>query len=169
MKMVDVGGKEKTERVAVATARLRMLPATLERILQGKVEKGDVLAAARLAGVMAAKRTPDIVPLCHPIALSGVEVHLQPLEDALEIRVTVRTVDRTGVEMEALTAACASALTVYDMCKSVDRGMVMENVQLDHKSGGRSGTWDRASESEKPTGKRPATRSQRKATRSSKR
>lgn len=165
MKMVDVGGKEKTERVAVATARLRMLPATLERILQGKVEKGDVLAAARLAGVMAAKRTPDIVPLCHPIALSGVEVHLQPLEDALEIRVTVRTVDRTGVEMEALTAACASALTVYDMCKSVDRGMVMENVQLEHKSGGRSGTWDRAGESGKPTGKRPATRSRRKTAR----
>ncbi len=141
--MVDVGGKEKTERVAVATARLRMLPATLQRILQGKVEKGDVLAAARLAGVMAAKRTPDIVPLCHPIALSGVEVELVPREDALEIRVTVRTVDRTGVEMEALTAACASALTVYDMCKSVDRGMVMEAVQLEHKSGGRSGTWDR--------------------------
>ena len=143
MKMVDVGGKEKTERVAVATALLRMLPATLERILQGKVEKGDVLAAARLAGVMAAKRTPDLVPLCHPIALSGVEVHLTPVEGGLEIRATVRTVDRTGVEMEALTSACAAALTVYDMCKSVDRGMVMERVQLDHKSGGRSGTWDR--------------------------
>jgi cyclic pyranopterin phosphate synthase len=141
--MVDVGGKEKTERVAVATALLRMLPETLERILQGKVEKGDVLAAARLAGVMAAKRTPDLVPLCHPIALSGVEVHLTPVEGGLEIRATVRTVDRTGVEMEALTSACAAALTVYDMCKSVDRGMVMERVQLDHKSGGRSGTWDR--------------------------
>lgn len=163
MKMVDVGGKEKTERVAVATARLRMLPATLERILQGKVEKGDVLAAARLAGVMAAKRTPDIVPLCHPIALSGVEVHLEPQEDALEIRVTVRTVDRTGVEMEALTAACASALTVYDMCKSVDRGMVMEQVQLDHKSGGRSGTWDR----EAAPAKKSAAKSRRKAARSS--
>ncbi len=143
MKMVDVGGKEKTERVAVATARLRMLPETLERILQGKVEKGDVLAAARLAGVIAAKKTPDIIPLCHPIALSGVEVHLEPQTEALEIRVTVRTVDRTGVEMEALTAACAAALTVYDMCKSVDRGMVVEQVQLDHKSGGRSGTWNR--------------------------
>jgi len=163
VKMVDVGGKEKTERVAVATARLRMLPATLERILQGKVEKGDVLAAARLAGVMAAKRTPDIVPLCHPIALSGVEVHLEPQKDALEIRVTVRTVDRTGVEMEALTAACASALTVYDMCKSVDRGMVMEQVQLDHKSGGRSGTWDR----EAAPAKKSATKSRRKAARPS--
>jgi cyclic pyranopterin phosphate synthase len=165
VKMVDVGGKEKTERVAVATARLRMLPATLERILQGKVEKGDVLAAARLAGVMAAKRTPDIVPLCHPIALSGVEVQLTPQRDALEVRVTVRTVDRTGVEMEALTAACASALTVYDMCKSVDRGMVMEAVQLEHKSGGRSGTWDREGSAGKQSPKRPGTRSRRKAAR----
>ncbi|HVG59467.1 MAG TPA: cyclic pyranopterin monophosphate synthase MoaC [Hyalangium sp.] len=144
MKMVDVGGKRKTERVAVASARLHMLPATLTRIQQGKVEKGDVLAAARLAGIMAAKRTPDVVPLCHPIALSGVEVTLAPFESGLEVRVEVRTVDRTGVEMEALTAACAAALTVYDMCKSVDRGMVIERVQLEHKSGGRSGTWNRS-------------------------
>jgi cyclic pyranopterin monophosphate synthase len=142
--MVDVGGKRKTGRVAVATARLRMLPATLARIQQGKVEKGDVLAAARLAGIMAAKRTPDVVPLCHPIALSGVEVSLAPLEAGLEVRVEVRTVDRTGVEMEALTAACAAALTVYDMCKSVDRGMVIEHVRLEHKAGGRSGTWSRS-------------------------
>jgi cyclic pyranopterin phosphate synthase len=111
---------------------------------------------------MAAKRTPDIVPLCHPIALSGVEVHLTPVEAGLEVRVTVRTVDRTGVEMEALTAACASALTVYDMCKSVDRGMVMERVQLDHKSGGRSGTWDREGGEKKPAATR---RSPRKSTR----
>jgi cyclic pyranopterin monophosphate synthase len=146
VKMVDVGDKAKTERVAVATARLRMLPATLQRIQAGRIEKGDVLAAARLAGVMAAKRTPDLIPLCHPIALSGVEVQLEALEDlsGLEVRVTVRTVDRTGVEMEALTAACASALTVYDMCKSMDRGMVLEAVQLEHKAGGRSGVWDRA-------------------------
>jgi len=144
VKMVDVGSKEKTERVAVATARLRMLPATLRRIRAGQVEKGDVLAAARLAGIMAAKRTPDVIPLCHPIALSGVEVELSLRKDALDVRVTVRTVDRTGVEMEALTAACASALTVYDMCKSVDRGMVLEAVQLEHKAGGRSGVWDRA-------------------------
>ncbi len=154
MKMVDVGAKPRTERVAVAVARLRMLPATLERILQGKVEKGDVLAAARLAGVMAAKRTPDIVPLCHPIALSGVEVELTPAEAALDIRVTVRTVDRTGVEMEALTSACAAALTVYDMCKSVDRGMVMEQVQLEHKAGGRSGTWNRQAGPEAPASTR---------------
>ncbi|WP_309891207.1 cyclic pyranopterin monophosphate synthase MoaC [Archangium sp.] len=162
MKMVDVGGKEKTERVAVATAFLRMLPATLECILQGKVEKGDVLAAARLAGVMAAKRTPDLVPLCHPIALSGVEVHLTPVEGGLDIRATVRTVDRTGVEMEALTSACAAALTVYDMCKSVDRGMVMERVQLDHKSGGRSGTWDREGGEAKPSGARKPRKAARK-------
>ncbi|MFY2559852.1 cyclic pyranopterin monophosphate synthase MoaC [Corallococcus terminator] len=145
MKMVDVGAKPKTERVAVATALLRMLPATRERILAGKVEKGDVLAAARLAGIMAAKRTPDFIPLCHPIALSGVEVTLDSVKEGLSIRVTVRTVDRTGVEMEALTSACAAALTVYDMCKSVDRGMVLEAVQLEHKSGGRSGTWERES------------------------
>jgi len=143
--MVDVGGKKKTERVAVATAQLRMLPATLERIQAGSIEKGDVLAAARLAGVMAAKRTPDLIPLCHPIALSGVEVTLSPAADGagLGVRVTVRTVDRTGVEMEALTAACAAALTVYDMCKSVDRGMVLQAVQLEHKAGGRSGVWER--------------------------
>ncbi|NVJ28218.1 cyclic pyranopterin monophosphate synthase MoaC [Myxococcus sp. AM011] len=143
--MVDVGAKPKTERVAVATALLRMLPATRERILAGKVEKGDVLAAARLAGIMAAKRTPDFIPLCHPIALSGVEVTLEPVKEGLSVRVTVRTVDRTGVEMEALTSACAAALTVYDMCKSADRGMVLEAVQLEHKSGGRSGTWERES------------------------
>ena len=143
MKMVDVGGKEKTERVAVASAFLRMLPATLERIRQGKVEKGDVLAAARLAGVMAAKRTPDVIPLCHPIALSGVEVETALEAEGLAVRVSVRTVDRTGVEMEALMAASAAALTVYDRCKSVDRGMVVERVQLEHKSGGRSGTWNR--------------------------
>nr|WP_153866368.1 MULTISPECIES: cyclic pyranopterin monophosphate synthase MoaC [Myxococcaceae] len=143
--MVDVGGKEKTERVAVATARLSMLPATLARIQAGEVEKGDVLAAARLAGVMATKRTPDLIPLCHPISISGVEVQLEPEAGGagLLVRVTVRTVDRTGVEMEALTAACASALTVYDMCKSMDRGMVLEAVQLEHKAGGRSGEWSR--------------------------
>jgi cyclic pyranopterin phosphate synthase len=154
VKMVDVGGKAKTERIAVATARLSMLPATLERIQAGEVEKGDVLAAARLAGVMAAKRTPDLIPLCHPIALSGVEVQLQPEPGGagLCVRVTVRTVDRTGVEMEALTAACASALTVYDMCKSMDRGMVLEAVQLEHKAGGRSGEWRRDEGAAAPAG-----------------
>jgi cyclic pyranopterin monophosphate synthase len=143
MRMVDVGGKPKTERVAVATARVRMKPATVRRIVRGQVEKGDVLAAAQLAGVMAAKRTPDLVPLCHPIALSGVEVEVWTRGSGVDVRTEVKTVDRTGVEMEALTAAAAAALTVYDMCKSVDRGMVVESLQLEHKSGGRTGTWER--------------------------
>ncbi len=145
MKMVDVGGKEKTERIAIATARVRMLPATVSRIRRGRVEKGDVLAAARLAAVMAAKRTPDLVPLCHPISLASADAEISLGRDRVEIRTRVKAVDRTGVEMEALTAAAAAALTVYDMLKSVDRGMVIEAVQLEHKSGGRSGTWERRS------------------------
>ncbi len=145
MKMVDVGGKERTERVAVATARLRMLPETVARIREGRVEKGDVLAAARLAGVMATKRTPDLIPLCHPIALTGVTVEVALDEVGAHIRAEVKTLDRTGVEMEALTAAATAALTIYDMVKSVDRGMVIESVQLEHKAGGRTGTWDRGS------------------------
>lgn len=143
MKMVDVGGKEKTERVAVATARLKMLPATVRKIRAGQIEKGDVLSAAKLAAVMAAKRTPDFIPLCHPIALSGVKPELAFHKDGITVRVQVKTVDRTGVEMEALTAASAAALTIYDMCKSVDRGMVVEALRLEHKSGGRTGTWNR--------------------------
>ena len=146
MKMVDVGGKEKTERVAIATARLKMQPATIRRIRRKEVEKGDVLAAARLAGVMAAKKTPDLIPLCHPIALSSVTVDIGLVGNGrVDIAATVKTVDRTGVEMEALTAVTAAALTIYDMLKSVDRGMVIERVQLDHKSGGRSGAWTRHS------------------------
>lgn len=145
MKMVDVGGKERTERVAVATARLRMQPATVARIREGRVEKGDVLAAARLAGVMATKRTPDLIPLCHPIALAGVTVEVTLDESGASIRAEVKTLDRTGVEMEALTAAATAALTIYDMVKSVDRGMVIESLQLEHKAGGRTGTWNRGS------------------------
>ena len=145
MRMVDVGSKQKTERVAIATGRVRMSTEALLRIRRGTVEKGDVLAAARLAGVMATKKTPDIIPLCHPIALSGVEVEATPVVVGVELRATVKTVDRTGVEMEALTAVSAAALTVYDMLKSVDRGMVIENIQLEHKSGGRSGVFTRAS------------------------
>jgi cyclic pyranopterin monophosphate synthase len=145
MKMVDVGGKERTERVAVATARLRMQPATVARIREGRVEKGDVLAAARLAGVMATKRTPDLIPLCHPIALTGVTVEVTLDDGGAAVRVEVKTLDRTGVEMEALTAAATAALTIYDMVKSVDRGMVIESLQLEHKAGGRTGTWNRGS------------------------
>ncbi|MBX5481427.1 MAG: cyclic pyranopterin monophosphate synthase MoaC [Myxococcaceae bacterium] len=145
MRMVEVGAKEKTERVAVATARVRMAPATLAKLrkTKGKAKKGNVLEAARLAAIMATKRTPDIVPLCHPIAITGVDASVEPVTVGVEIRVEVRTVDRTGVEMEALMGASAAALTVYDMLKGEDRGMVIEKVQLEHKSGGRSGTWNR--------------------------
>lgn len=149
MKMIDVGDKDKTRRVAIAQGHVAMMPATLERIRRGQVEKGDVLAAARIAGIMAAKHTPDIVPLCHPIALTRVELALvlsdEPCQVAIEAR--VETTDRTGVEMEALSAVCAAALTVYDMLKSVDRGMTIGEVRLQHKSGGRSGTWDRSPQS----------------------
>ena len=143
MKMVDVGDKEKTQRVAVATGRVRMSAAALKKIRSNTVEKGDVISAARLAGVMASKKTPDLIPLCHPIALSGVEVEVSPKRGRVEIRATVKTVDRTGVEMEALTAVSAAALTVYDMLKSTDRGMVIEDIALEHKSGGRSGLFTR--------------------------
>jgi len=145
MKMVDVGAKAKTARVAVAEGRVKMSSEALERIRQGTVEKGDVIAAARLAGIMAAKRTPDIIPLCHPIALAGVEVEVRPVPTGLAIEARVKTVDRTGVEMEALAAVSVACLTIYDMLKSVDRGMLIEGLQLVHKSGGRSGTWDRSS------------------------
>ena len=143
MKMVDVGDKEKTQRIAVATGRVLMSAAALKKIRTGTVEKGDVIGAARIAGIMASKRTPDLIPLCHPISLSGVEVEVKPHKAAVEIRATVKTVDRTGVEMEALTAVSAAALTVYDMLKSTDRGMVIEAISLQHKSGGRSGVWNR--------------------------
>src|SRR5260370_34072302 len=139
MKMIDVGGKEKTARTAVASAYVRMLPRTVLRIRQGKVEKGDVLAAARLAGVMAAKRTPDLIPLCHPISLSSVEVDVELTSDGIQVRTEVKATDRTGVEMEALTAACAASLTIYDMLKGIERGMVIERVQLELRSGGRYG------------------------------
>ena len=145
MKMIDVGGKEKTRRVAIARGWVSMEKQTLARIRESRVEKGDVLAAARLAGIMAAKRTPDIIPLCDPIALTSAEVSLT-LQDApprVNIEARVETTDRTGVEMEALHATCAAALTVYDMLKSVDRGMVVGEVALHHKSGGRSGEWTR--------------------------
>ncbi|MBM4381250.1 MAG: cyclic pyranopterin monophosphate synthase MoaC [Deltaproteobacteria bacterium] len=144
MKMVDVGQKAHTERVAVATALLRMRPATARAVKAGKVAKGNVLEAARLAAVMAAKRTPDLVPLCHPLALTAVSPELSFGKDGLRIQVTVKTTDRTGVEMEALTACAAAGLTAYDMLKSMDRGMVLESLQLEEKSGGRSGTWRRS-------------------------
>jgi len=143
MKMIDVGAKPKTERVAIARGFVAMAPDTLARIRDGEVEKGDVLAAARLAGIMAAKRTPDLVPLCHPIALSAVDVTAEPGAGGVAIQATVRTVDRTGVEMEALTAVAAACLTVYDMLKRYEKGMRIEGLELVEKLGGRSGHWRR--------------------------
>ena len=144
-RMVDVGAKGETERVAVANATVLMQPATLALIRDKKAAKGDVLAVAQLAGIMAAKRTPDLIPLCHPLSLSAVEVKLSLDADrhSVEIEATCKLKGRTGVEMEALTASSVAALTVYDMCKAVDRGMVISEVKLVHKSGGKSGTFDR--------------------------
>ena len=146
MKMVDVGAKEKTERIAIASGRIRMSAAALAAIRAGRVEKGDVISAARIAGIMAAKKTSELIPLCHPIGLSGVEVEVLPKVIGVEVRATVKTFERTGVEMEALAAVAAAALTVYDMLKSTDRAMVIEAVQLEFKSGGRSGIFTRAAE-----------------------
>jgi len=143
VKMIDVGAKPRTERVAVARGSVSMAAATLGILRRGEAEKGDVLAAARIAGILAAKRTPDIVPLCHPIGLSGVDVLAVPRHGGVEVTATVRTVDRTGVEMEALTAVAAACLTIYDMLKRYQRGMRIEAVELMQKSGGRSGLWVR--------------------------
>jgi indole-3-glycerol phosphate synthase len=145
-RMVDVSDKDETDRVAVAGARVVMRRETLERIRSGDVAKGDVLAVARLAGIMAAKRTAELIPLCHPLALTSVGVDLAcvPERSAVEITATCRLRGRTGVEMEALTAASVAALTVYDMCKAVDRGMVVTDLRLLRKSGGRSGDWEAA-------------------------
>jgi len=157
MKMIDVGAKPRTERVAVARGRLSMRPETVALVRAGEVEKGDVIAAARLAGVMAAKRTPDLIPLCHPIALSGVEVEVEAQPSALAVTATVRTVDRTGVEMEALSAVAAACLTAYDMLKRYERGMQLERIELIEKRGGRSGAWVRepTARPDRPAGTRP--------------
>ena len=143
-RMVDVGDKDVTERIAVARATVTMQAATLKLIKDKKAKKGDVLAVAQLAGIMAAKKTPDLIPLCHPLSLSSVDVKLSldPKRRAVDIEATCKLKGRTGVEMEALTAASVAALTVYDMCKAVDRGMTISEVKLVHKSGGKSGTWN---------------------------
>ena len=146
-RMVDVGDKADTERIAVATGRVLMRAATLKLIQDGGFAKGDVLATARIAGIMGAKRTPDLIPMCHPLLLTHVSVDLEAafsedgIEGVLDIRATVKTMGKTGVEMEALTAVTVSALTVYDMCKAVDRGMRIEEVHLVRKSGGKSGDY----------------------------
>ena len=137
--MVDVSDKPATARIAVAKGRISMEPETLVLITQGRAKKGDVLGVARLAGIMAAKKTHDLIPLCHPLSLSKVSVDLEPLENAVDITATVKTTGPTGVEMEALTAVNVAALTIYDMVKAVDRSMVISDIRLMLKDGGKSG------------------------------
>ena len=141
-KMVDVTGKDDSRREATAAGRVKMKPSTFKLIKKGEIAKGDVLAAARLAGIMAAKKTPQLIPLCHPILLGDVRVefHLDEAGSAVEITATVRSTGKTGVEMEALTAVAVAALTIYDMCKAVERGIRIEGIRLIKKSGGKSGT-----------------------------
>lgn len=138
--MVDTSAKPETERTARASGRVRMQPATLKLVQDRALSKGDAFEVARLAGIMAAKQTPNLIPLCHPLPISSVNVELKALPpDAVEIAATVKVVARTGVEMEALTAVSVAALTLYDMCKAVDKGMVLEAVRLEEKAGGQSG------------------------------
>ncbi|MDE1977912.1 MAG: cyclic pyranopterin monophosphate synthase MoaC [Thiomonas sp.] len=141
--MVDVGAKDETHRVAVATGRIRMQPATFALVQSGSAKKGDVIGIARTAAIMASKRTADLIPLCHPIALNRVAVDfdLQPQDSSIHCTVTAETRGRTGVEMEALTAVQIGLLTIYDMCKAVDRGMIIDGVRLLEKHGGKSGDW----------------------------
>jgi cyclic pyranopterin phosphate synthase len=143
--MVDVSDKRETVREAVARALVQMRPATLRLVRRGDAPKGDVLGAARLAGIMAAKRTPQLIPLCHPLRITGVDVTFRDdvRRGELAIEARVRTVDKTGVEMEALTAAAVAALTVYDMVKAVEKGVTIARIQLVEKSGGKSGRWTR--------------------------
>ncbi len=147
-RMVDVSAKENTVRTAIASGVLRMQPATLQRIRDGKIAKGDVLTVADVGAVMAAKRTPDIIPMCHSIALSGVDVEFSEVNEpdhqgcpGIRVLATVSCTGQTGVEMEALTSASVALLSIYDMCKAIDRGMRIEAVQLEEKRGGKSGVW----------------------------
>ncbi|MGI8902060.1 MAG: cyclic pyranopterin monophosphate synthase MoaC [Nocardioides sp.] len=147
-RMVDVSAKTVTAREAVATGRV-LVSAEVVGLLRGEgVPKGDALGVARVAGIMAAKRTPDLVPLCHPLAISGVTVDLEVADDAVLVAATVRTADRTGVEMEALTAVSVAALTVVDMVKAVDKGAVITDIRIESKSGGKSGDWTRSDRGE---------------------
>ena len=149
-RMVDVSAKAETQRVAIASGVLRLQPATLARIRAGQIAKGDVLTVADVAAVMAAKRTPDLIPMCHSLALTGVGVDFSEILEpdaegcvGIKVTTTARCVGQTGVEMEALTAASAALLTIYDMCKAIDRGMRIESIQLEEKRGGKSGVWRR--------------------------
>lgn len=145
VRMVDITEKPTTMRTATASALLRMSPATARKIAEGQIPKGDVLATAQVAAYLAIKKTPDLLPLCHPIPISGAEVQfdLRPDEGTLRIEVTVRCTAQTGAEMEALTGAAIAALTVYDMCKGIEAGIAIERMQLEHKAGGKSGEWRR--------------------------
>jgi cyclic pyranopterin phosphate synthase len=146
-RMVDISDKKETRREAVAKSRITMKPETLDRIRQGRVSKGDVLAVAQVAGVMAAKKTWELIPMCHPLPLTGVDISFAFVApDTLEVEATVKTTSKTGVEMEALTAVSAAALTVYDMCKAMDKGMVIGPTCLMSKAGGKSGDYHRIEE-----------------------
>ena len=142
-RMVDVSGKDVTTRIAIASGEIHMLPETLQHIQQGKLKKGDVLAIADVAAIMGAKKTPDLIPMCHPLMLSGIDVSFSELEDdcGIRVEVSVKCNGKTGVEMEALTAVSTALLTIYDMCKAVDKGMRITAIQLDEKRGGKSGIW----------------------------
>jgi cyclic pyranopterin phosphate synthase len=144
-KMVDVSDKQITKRTAVVSGKVIMKPATLERIREGKIAKGDVLAVAQVAGVMAAKRTADLIPMCHPLALTSVDIQfdVETSSDTVYLEATVSTHGVTGVEMEALTAASVAALTIYDMCKAIDKEMIISDIQLETKTGGKSGDFKR--------------------------
>ena len=145
-RMVDVSAKDVTTRIAIASGEIHMQQATLEHIQQGKLKKGDVLAVADVAAVMGAKKTPDLIPMCHPLMLSGIDVSFSELTETcgLKIEVSVKCNGKTGVEMEALTAVSTALLTIYDMCKAVDKSMRITAIQLEEKSGGKSGEWKRA-------------------------
>lgn len=144
-KMVDVGGKDETAREAVAEAVVKMSPTTLKLVVEGQIKKGDVFGAARLAGIAAAKKTPDLIPLCHPLPLDavGIDFDVDEEKSAIRIITAARVTARTGVEMEALTAAAVAALTIYDMCKAAEKGITITDLRLIKKTGGKSGTWER--------------------------
>lgn len=145
-RMVEVSGKDETVRTAIATGRVEMQPETVRLVREGRAAKGDVLAVAQVAAIMGAKRTPELIPMCHPLMLTGVTVTFELQDRAVLIAATVTTRGRTGVEMEALTAVAAAGLTIYDMLKAVDRGMVIGAIQVERKEGGRSGAWVRGDE-----------------------
>jgi cyclic pyranopterin phosphate synthase len=142
-RMVDVGAKPETERVAIASGVVTMELATANAVREGTIGKGDVFGVARIAAIQAAKRTSDIIPLCHPLRITAVDVDLRVANNAVYLMATVRAFDRSGVEMEALAAVTAAALTIYDMCKAIDRGIVISDIRLDEKRGGKSGLWQR--------------------------